>query len=365
MAIITLGALSTLNLLTHLDAMFVELYQTRSLMTVSGVNIGLGKTPSVKWDVAGVIQADATNSSATFGSGGEFFTTNNGSLTGSSGYGFKIGGTVGAAILAMGGGTAGSASIAIGTGVAGAVQERARFTSTGFVLGNVAAVATLDVNGTACVRNGTGVSAYMEFAGNGQGVGTSSLAVGQDGVGNGVVYQRHTLDLYFATSSQERLRILAAGSIAAGGDNTQTFGTAAKRWSTIFAGTSTINTSDAREKTEVGALTPNELAAASALAREIGTFKFLAAVQEKGEDTARSHIGMTVQRAMEIMRAHELEPSAYAFICHDAWDAEGDQPAGDRYGFRMDQLLAFVAAGMEARMTAIEARLAALEEFDA
>ncbi|RAU45424.1 hypothetical protein DBY65_016360 [Pseudomonas sp. RIT412] len=65
-----------------------------------------------------------------------------------------------------------------------------------------------------------------------------------------------------------------------------------------------------------------------------------------------------------------LEPSAYAFICHDEWEAEDEitaedeegnvrvvrpaSPARDRYGFRMDELLAFIAAGFEARLSALE-----------
>lgn len=104
------------------------------------------------------------------------------------------------------------------------------------------------------------------------------------------------------------------------------------------------------------------------------------------------HIGMTVQRAIEVMHAHGLDPLRYGFICHDTWpaqeqvvrtwgdeygeDEEGNQvliseggsevvkpaiAAGDRYSFRMDELYAFIAAGQRARLDSMEARLAALE----
>lgn len=39
---------------------------------------------------------------------------------------------------------------------------------------------------------------------------------------------------------------------------------------------------------------------------------------EKG-GAARQHIGMTVQRAIEILRSHGLDPFAYGFICYDQW----------------------------------------------
>lgn len=172
------------------------------------------------------------------------------------------------------------------------------------------------------------------------------------------------------------LVIESAGNVIAGVDNTQTLGSASKRWGTVYAGTGTINTSDAREKTPVRSLTPAELAAGKDLSREIGVYQFLSAVVAKGA-SARFHIGMTVQRAIEIMVAHNLDPFAYGFICYDQWEDEfvehpaieanpeegiEAQPAwreqvqfaGDRYSFRPDELLLFIARGFEARLTALE-----------
>lgn len=208
------------------------------------------------------------------------------------------------------------------------------------------------------------------------------------------------------------------GAIAPGADNTQNLGRTAFRWKQIYAATTTISTSDAREKTEVRSLVDNELAAAKALAKEFGIYKWLASVNDKG-DAARHHVGMTVQRAIEIMEEHGLEPMSYGFICYDQWDEQiiehealteehaaevvehdavyepvqaagiysegrlGDRliseawtevvseawtevrreawseviPAGDRYSFRFDGLLAFVAIGFEARLNAIESAL--------
>ena len=199
--------------------------------------------------------------------------------------------------------------------------------------------------------------------------------------------------------------LAVTGAVTPEADNTRTLGTGALRWSEIFAGTGTINTSDAREKTPVESLTEPEIAAARALSVEIGTYKFLASVQAKG-DAARTHVGMTVQRAIEIMEGFGLNPFSYGFICHDVWEdkfvehpaieaieaveavpaveevrdedgnviteavpgvsavaaieavaawTEQTQTAGDRYAFRYDQLNLFIAAGIEARLTALEA----------
>lgn len=116
------------------------------------------------------------------------------------------------------------------------------------------------------------------------------------------------------TAPVAKLKQDTTGNLLPGTDNSQTFGSGSFRWSVIYAGTGTINTSDARDKTEVSTLTPAEISAARALAKEIGSFRFLSG--------KRTHIGMTVQRAIEIMQAWGLDPFKYAFICHDVWEQE-------------------------------------------
>jgi len=150
----------------------------------------------------------------------------------------------------------------------------------------------------------------------------------------------------------------------------------------VYARTGAINTSDARLKRDFRDLTLAEIAAARDLARAIGVYRWRDAVEDKGIE-AREHIGPTVQRAIEIMQAHGLDPFNYGFICHDAWERQtiehpavearpavpGGCPAvearpactevvleaGDRYAFRYDELAMFITAGQEARLAALEA----------
>lgn len=176
------------------------------------------------------------------------------------------------------------------------------------------------------------------------------------------------------------------GTVAHTQDNAFSFGSAAMRASVVYAATGSINTSDAREKTAVEPFTDAQVRAATALAREIGTFRYRDAVAAKGAG-ARVHVGLTVQRAIEILAAHGLDPLALGLVCHDAWAATEDlpaipgrdavraedgseiapaiapragtpgRPAGDRYGFRTDELLLFLARGFDARLDALEARV--------
>lgn len=167
--------------------------------------------------------------------------------------------------------------------------------------------------------------------------------------------------LVFSVSSDgtenpsERLRISATGHLTPGTtDNTQNFGSGANRWATIYAGTGSINTSDAREKTEVWPLTESELKAASLIAKAIGGYKWLYAIKEKG-DAARTHIGTTVQTAIGILDQQGLDPMAYAFICYDQWVEEGVQK--DRYSFRYDELAMFLIRAQEQRLERLEQAL--------
>lgn len=175
----------------------------------------------------------------------------------------------------------------------------------------------------------------------------------------------------------------ATGNVTPGSDNSQSFGSGALRWSVLYAATGSINTSDGREKTDVLPLTDSEISAAVELSKEAGTYQWLVALQEKG-DSARLHVGMTVQRAIEVMQSHGLDPMRYGFICYDKWDelpevwadipeekdAEGNvtreasrelqqayRAAGDRYSFRTDELNLFIARGQAARMDAMQAQI--------
>lgn len=161
-------------------------------------------------------------------------------------------------------------------------------------------------------------------------------------------------------------------------DNVYSLGGPSNRWTIVYATTGTINTSDARDKTAITPLTAAEVAAGKDIIATIGTYQFLDAIQNKGAADARMHTGLTVQGVMAIMTSHGLDPTQYGFICYDSWDAYDTitqmetidpateevipevvqhTPAGDKYGFRTDELMFFLARGLDARIAAIEAKV--------
>lgn len=232
----------------------------------------------------------------------------------------------------------------------------------------------LNAQGAALVSSSTETDLFLGFGGSinsGMYIACSSVGLtvnrlsGGTFAGQNVVFQNANNNTQFG------------GVIYPASDNTNSCGTGSNRWSVIYAATGTINTSDARDKTSVTPLTVNEIAASKDLMQYIGTFQYLDAIQAKA-DGARIHIGMTVQQAMTVMQNHGLDPTQYGFICYDAWpqstiitqaaiyDDQGNivtpevtvtTPAGDKYGFRTDELLFFLARGLDARLSAIEAKV--------
>lgn len=166
-------------------------------------------------------------------------------------------------------------------------------------------------------------------------------------------------------------------------DNTSSLGTSGTRWSEIFAGTGTINTSDERDKASIVA--PDE-----ALMRAWGkvnfkVFQFKDAVEKKGAD-ARLHVGVIAQQVIEAFASEGLDATRYGLLCYDKWDDEYEDvevvdapeivaedgtvthaqthierrlvtPAGDRYGIRYEEALALEAAYQRWRMDKLEATL--------
>lgn len=83
-------------------------------------------------------------------------------------------------------------------------------------------------------------------------------------------------------------------------DNNRTLGSSSFRWSTVYAGTGTINTSDEHEKHWLGAPDEAFKRAMLRIKSEIGLYQWNDAVAEKGEAGARIHVGVRAQRALSI-----------------------------------------------------------------
>lgn len=101
-----------------------------------------------------------------------------------------------------------------------------------------------------------------------------------------------------------------SGHVNAGVDNTQTLGSASLRWSVVYAGTGTINTSDERAKTDIGEI-PNAWLDAWA---DVQWQRF------KMIDGKRWHVGLVAQQVHAAFAAHDLDAFEIGLCCFDKWD---------------------------------------------
>lgn len=156
-----------------------------------------------------------------------------------------------------------------------------------------------------------------------------------------------SMNLYFdsfvfcASSGSERMRT-ESGGVRPGTDNSSTLGTGAFRWSSVYAATGAINTSDAREKTALVAIPDSVKRAVRRVIAQAGVFQWLAAVERKGADRARLHVGVTAQAVRDAFLAEGEDPHRWALFCEDETvDGADGSPEGasPRLGLRHDQLL--------------------------
>nr|DAH78025.1 MAG TPA: tail spike [Bacteriophage sp.] len=156
----------------------------------------------------------------------------------------------------------------------------------------------------------------------------------------------------FAVAGTEVFRITSTNTRPVT-DNSTSLGTPSSRWSTVYAGTGTINTSDERLKVAVYSdkyTLNNEALAAAEIKKSIYRFKFTDSITNKGEQYSRIHFGVGAQTVHDILIKYGLNPSDYAFWCYDEWNDEFDDNgdiiihAGNRYGIRYDELCMFIMA---------------------
>lgn len=193
-------------------------------------------------------------------------------------------------------------------------------------------------------------------------------------------------------------------------DNAIDLGNGTYRFDDIYATNGSINTSDQNEKQQIASLTDAEMTAAKAISKLFKTFKWNDSVAEKG-DAARTHSGVIAQEVEQAMTDAGLDAGDYAFFISTTWwETQTDVPAVEaveaveatydedgnvlteaveavegkeaytrtdtyetaeeapegaternRKGIRYPQLLSFIGAATEQRLTSIEARLDALE----
>lgn len=134
--------------------------------------------------------------------------------------------------------------------------------------------------------------------------------------------------------------LIVTGQFYPSTDNTIALGGSSHRWSVVYAGTGTINTSDEKQKQDVAALTTAEQKVAKSIKSLVKTFRFKDSVVDKG-NKARIHVGVLAQDIQAAFEAEGLDAENYGMFCSDTLE-DGSTQLGIRY----DELICFVIAAM-------------------
>jgi len=134
--------------------------------------------------------------------------------------------------------------------------------------------------------------------------------------------------------------VVPSTGFAPAADGAYVLGAPSFRWSTVYAVTGTINTSDANQKQDVRALNEAEARTAVKLKQLVRAFRFKDAVAAKG-DNARIHFGVIAQDVAAAFTSEGLDASNYGLFCSDVLEDNST-----RLGIRYDELLAFIISAL-------------------
>lgn len=215
----------------------------------------------------------------------------------------------------------------------------------------------------------------------------------------GMEYSPASNSITFKTNSISQVRIDGNGTFRPIVDNVTPLGSSSFRWSQLFAGAGTINTSDARDKSQPVAITDAMMDAADSI--DIILYQWLSSIAEKGADNARWHFGAMAQAVRDAFAAQGLDGRDYGLLCYDEWEDEYEEhaaeyeevpavtqevdgeiveittahqrlvkeaytvqtvAAGNRWGLRPDQCMWLLAAAARRRAERAEDRIRVIEE---
>jgi Icc-related predicted phosphoesterase len=207
------------------------------------------------------------------------------------------------------------------------------------------------------VSGGTSLT-YLRLENTGA---TNNFDIGLGNTNDGFIRLRTPGTLRLYSNDVNRVNVTDT-SLNPNTDNTYSLGKTSNRFSQLYAGTATINTSDERVKQDWTTDLSPELRAWGKV--EYGKYRFIDAVEEKG-DEARWHFGLIAQRVKEAFESEGLDPFAYGVLCYDEWDEQLEiqnedgeimqdyQASGNRYGIRYEEALALECAYLRSKIASL------------
>ena len=301
----------------------------RASGNVNGLALGTNNAERMRIDSSGLVGIGRTPSSHKLEVEGELKLTNM-----AAGEGIDIFDTGSAQIGIKAGGTAGVANMVFETGS----TERMRIDSSGNLLVGTTTTDTATVPGVTFQPDGqifAGASNQQVATFSRQDSDGEIVRFRKDGSTVGSIGSNNSTRIFIG-SGETNLTfndsaagdyIFASSSSGSGRDNVIDLGNGTVRFDDIYATNGTIQTSDRNEKQDIAELDEAEKRVATAAKGLIRKYRWIDAVQEKGDD-ARIHVGIIAQDLQAAFEAEGLDAGRYAmFISSTWWEADEVIPA--------------------------------------
>ena len=141
--------------------------------------------------------------------------------------------------------------------------------------------------------------------------------IGRIGTNNDFGLGKGDTGIYFSDSGDAIIPCNADNSFA-NRDNAIDLGYSSVRFQTLYATTSSINTSDKNEKQDIEELSDAEKRVAVVAKGLLRKYRWKDAVAKKG-DNARIHFGIMAQDLQDAFTAESLDASKYGMFCSNTW----------------------------------------------
>lgn len=142
-----------------------------------------------------------------------------------------------------------------------------------------------------------------------------------------------TLDQIFELNAAGANWAKVNGDMLPASTNVRNVGSATFRWLNIYAQTTTIQTSDEREKQQISVVPDEWLDAWAEL--DYVRFKYNDSVNYKGNN-ARWHVGLIAQHIEKVFAKRGLNALQIGILCYDEW-TDNDGISHNLYGIRADE----------------------------
>lgn len=134
----------------------------------------------------------------------------------------------------------------------------------------------------------------------------------------------------------------------------QNLGSSSLTWNNIYSQNAVTVVSDERYKTDISELDEQEIQCAIACGKLYRKYKLNAAVNEKGLNAARYHIGAIAQDIVQCFVSHGLDWRKYGVVTYEKWEADEQLTGGEIFMLRYEELNCFVNAGLQHRLSQLE-----------